>query len=153
MSHWLLDCELSSHHRNAAAKSLQSYPTLCEPIDGSPPGSSVYGILQARILELVALSFSNAGMHAKPLQSYLILCDPMNSSPPGSSVHGIFQARILDWVAFPSPVFGGLNMIASAIHFCFYFDLRQSVQRWMLGVLSMNLLLSYTDHLENIYIK
>ena len=43
----------------AAAKSLQSCPTLCDPIDGSPPGSSVPGILQARTLEWVAISFSN----------------------------------------------------------------------------------------------
>ena len=44
----------------AAAKSLQSCPTLCDPIDGSPGGSPVPGILQARILEWVAISFSNA---------------------------------------------------------------------------------------------
>ena len=44
----------------AAAKSLQSCPTLCNPIDGSPPGSAVPGILQARTLEWVAISFSNA---------------------------------------------------------------------------------------------
>ena len=44
----------------AAAKSLQSCLTLCNPIDGSPPGSPVPGILQARILEWVAISFSNA---------------------------------------------------------------------------------------------
>ena len=43
----------------AAAKSLQLCPTLCDPIDGSPPGSPVPGILQARILEWVAISFSN----------------------------------------------------------------------------------------------
>ena len=43
----------------AAAKSLQSCPTLCNPIDGSPPGSAVLGILQARTLEWVAISFSN----------------------------------------------------------------------------------------------
>ena len=43
-----------------AAKSLQSCPTLCDPIDGSPPGSLVPGILQARTLEWVAISFSNA---------------------------------------------------------------------------------------------
>ena len=48
-------------HVAAAAKSLQSCPTLCNPIDGSPPGSPVPGILQARTLEWVALSFSNAG--------------------------------------------------------------------------------------------
>ena len=44
----------------AAAKSLQPRPTLCDPIDGSPPGSAVPGILQARTLEWVAISFSNA---------------------------------------------------------------------------------------------
>ena len=44
----------------AAAKSLQSCPTLCDPIDGSLPGFSVHGILQARTLEWVAISFSNA---------------------------------------------------------------------------------------------
>ena len=44
----------------AAAKSLQSCPTLCDPTDGSPPGSPISGILQARILEWVAISSSNA---------------------------------------------------------------------------------------------
>ena len=44
----------------AAAKPLQSCPTLCDPTDGSPPGSPVPGILQARTLEWVAISFSNA---------------------------------------------------------------------------------------------
>ena len=44
----------------AAAKSFQSRPTLCDPTDGSPPGSAVPGILQARTLEWVAISFSNA---------------------------------------------------------------------------------------------
>ena len=44
----------------AAAKSRQSYLTLCNPIDGSPPGSPIPGILQARTLEWVAISFSNA---------------------------------------------------------------------------------------------
>ena len=43
-----------------AAKSLQSCPTLCDPIDGSPPGSPIPGILQARTLKWVAISFSNA---------------------------------------------------------------------------------------------
>ena len=49
----------------SGAKSLQSCLTLCDPIDGSPPGSSVPGILQAGILEWVAISFSNACMLAK----------------------------------------------------------------------------------------
>ena len=54
---------LTSHYQLCFAKfakSLQSCPTLCNPIDGSPPGSPVPGILQARTLEWVAISFSNA---------------------------------------------------------------------------------------------
>ena len=62
----------------AAAKSLQSYPTLCDPIDSSPPGSPVSGILQARRLEWVAISFSAAA--AKLLQSCPTLCDPIDGS-------------------------------------------------------------------------
>ena len=73
----------------AAAKSLQSCPTLCDPIDSSPPGSSVPGILQATILEWVAISLYNACMHAKSLQSCPTLCHPIDSSPQGSSIHRI----------------------------------------------------------------
>ena len=51
---------INTYTAAAAAKSLQSCPTLCSPIDGSPPGSAVPGILQARTLEWVAISFSNA---------------------------------------------------------------------------------------------
>ena len=50
---------LSSPHHAAAAKSLQSCPTLCDPINGSSPGSAIPGILQARTLEWGAISFSN----------------------------------------------------------------------------------------------
>jgi len=59
LSH-IADSLPSEPPRSAAAKSLQSCPTLCDPIDGSPPGSPVPGILQARTLEWVAISFSNA---------------------------------------------------------------------------------------------
>ena len=54
------DGTLILHAAAAAAKSLQSCPTLCNPIDGSPPGFPIPGILQARTLEWVAISFSNA---------------------------------------------------------------------------------------------
>ena len=83
----------------AAAKSLQSRPTLCDLVDGSPPGSPVPGILQARTLEWVAISFTNVCMHAKSLQSRPTLCDPIDGSLPGSPVPGILQARALEWVA------------------------------------------------------
>ena len=88
----------------AAAKSLQSCPTLCNPIDGSPPGSPIPGILQARTLEWVAMSYSNAWKwkvknESEVTQSCPTLHDPMDCSLPGSSVHGIFQARVLEWGA------------------------------------------------------
>ena len=95
----IIHSNLYSFLHAAAAKSLQSRPTLCDPIDGSPPGSSVPGILQARILEWVAISFSNACMDAKSLQSCPTLCDPIDGSPPGSPVPGTLQARTLEWVA------------------------------------------------------
>ena len=84
------------------AKSLQSCPTLCDPIDGSPPGSPIPGILQARTLERVAISFSNAWkwkVEVKSLKSCPTLLNPMDCSLPDSSVHGIFQARVLEWGA------------------------------------------------------
>ena len=78
----------------AAAKSLQSCPTLCNPIDGSPPGSPNPGILQARTLEQVAISFSSeppGNVHAMlclVAQSCPILCNPTDCSLPGSSLQG-----------------------------------------------------------------
>ena len=79
----------------AAAKSPQPYLTLCDPMDGSPPGSPIPGILQARTLKWVAMSFSNAWKwkvksESEVTQSYLTLSDPMDCSLPGSSIHGIF---------------------------------------------------------------
>ena len=82
-----------------AAKSLQSCPTLCNPRDGSPPGSPVPGILQVRTLEWVAIFFSNAWkwkVKVKSLSRVLALGDPMDCSLSGSSIHGIFQARVTE---------------------------------------------------------
>ena len=80
----------------ATAKSRQSCLTLCDPRDGSPTGSSVPGILQARTLEWVMKEAAAAA--AKSLQSWPTLCDPIDSSPPGSPVPvpGILQARTLE---------------------------------------------------------
>ena len=85
----------------AATKSLQLCPTLCDPIDGSPPGSPVPAILQARTLEWVAISFSKAWKWKGKVKSlsHVWLSDPMDCSLPGSPVHGIFQARVLEWGA------------------------------------------------------
>ena len=86
----------------ATAKSLQLCLTLCDSIDGSPPGASVPGILQARTLEWVAISFSNAWKWKVKVKSFSrvqLLVTQMDCSPPGSTVHGIFRARVLEWVA------------------------------------------------------
>ena len=77
----------------AAAKSLQSCPTLCDPIDGSPPGSPVPGILQARTLQWILLQCMKVKSESEVSQLCLTLRNPMDCSLPGSSVHGIFQAR------------------------------------------------------------
>ena len=103
---WSGPCLVHSRHdvisAAAAAKSLQSCPTLCNPIDGSPPGSPVPGILQARTLEWVAISSSQCikvKCESEVAQSCPTLSHPMDCSAPGSSVHGIFQARVLEWGA------------------------------------------------------
>ena len=78
----------------------QSCTTLCNPIDCSPPGPSIHGILQARTLEWVAMSFSKRNYRKKEsdvTQSCPTLCDPMDCSLPDSSIHGIFQTRVLEW--------------------------------------------------------
>ena len=100
----------------ATAKSLQSCLTLCDPIDISPPGSPAPGILQARTLEWVAISFSNAWQwksESEVAQSSLTLCDPMDCSLPGSSIHGIFQARVLEWGAIAFSYRGEKSFISN----------------------------------------
>ena len=87
--HFLLQCMKVKSESEVA----QSCLTLSDPMDGSLPGSSVHGIIQARVLEWVAIAFS---MYA---QSYATLCDPMDYNLLGSTVYGIFQARILEQIA------------------------------------------------------
>ena len=81
----------------AAAKSLQSCPTLCDPIDGSPPGSSIPGILQARTLEWVATSFSNAWKWKVKgkLLSRVWLSDTMDCCLPVKGCCWMIRRRIL----------------------------------------------------------
>ena len=87
----------------AAAKSLQSCPTLCSSIDGSPPGSSVPGILQGRILEWVAISFSYACMHAKSLQLCPILWNPWTPAHQASLSMEFSWQEYWSGLPFPSP--------------------------------------------------
>ena len=91
----------------AAAKSLQSCLTLCDPIDGSPPGSprpwdspgKNTGVGCHFLLQCLRVKSEN-----EVAQSCLTLSNPMDCSLPGSSIHGIFQARVLEWgaIAFSS---------------------------------------------------
>ena len=91
----------------AAAKSLQSCLTLCDPTDGSPPGSPIPGF--SRQEHWNGLPFPSP-MHeseneSEVAQSCPTLSDPMDYSLPGSSIPGIFQARVLEWGAI---AFSGL---------------------------------------------
>ena len=85
----------------AAAKSLQSCPTLCDPIDGSPQGSRHWdspgkntGVGCHFLLQCMKMK-----SESEVAQSCSTLSDPMDCSLPGSSAHGIFQARVLEWGA------------------------------------------------------
>ena len=105
--HFFLQCmKVKSESEDA-----QSYPTLSDPMDCSLPGSSVHGIFQARVLEWVAIAFSNVNlspflilwwMRAQSLQLCSTLWDTRDCNLPGSSIHRILQASILEWVAMPS---------------------------------------------------
>ena len=91
--------QLSGHA--AAAKSLQSCPTLCDPIGSSPPGSPVPGILQARVLEWVAISFSAMDMSLGKLWELV-----MDREAWHAAVHGVVksQTRLRGWTELWSDV-------------------------------------------------
>ena len=89
----------------AAAKSLQSCPTLCDPIDGSPPGSVIPGILQARTLEWVAISFSNARkwkVKVKSLSLVRLLATPWTAAYQAPPSMGFSRQDYWSGVPLPS---------------------------------------------------
>ena len=90
----------------AAAKSLPSCPTLCHPIDGSPPGSAIPGILQARTLEWVAISFSNAWkwkVKVKSLSHVWLLVTPWTAAYQAPPSMGFSRQEYWSGVPLPSP--------------------------------------------------
>ena len=90
----------------AAAKSLQPCPTLCDPIDGSPPGSPVPGILQARTLEWVAISFSNAGkgkVKVKTLSRVRLFVTPWTAAYQAPPFMGFSRQEYWSGLPLPSP--------------------------------------------------
>ena len=98
----IIKLEKSLYAAAAAAKSLQSCPTLCDPIDGSPtrlpspwdsPGKNT-GVGCHFLLQCMKVK-----SESEVAQSCPTLHEPMDCSPPGSTVHGIFQARVLEWGA------------------------------------------------------
>ena len=91
----------------AAAKSLQLCPTLCSPIDGSPPGSPIPGILQARILEWVAISFSNAWKQKVKVESLTrvrFLATPWTTAHQAPPSMGLSRQEYWSGVPSPSPI-------------------------------------------------
>ena len=102
----------------AAAKSLQSCPTLCEPIDGSPPGSPCPRDSPGRNTGVgcrFLLQCMKVKSEREVTQSCPTLSDPIDCSLPGSSLHGIFQARVLEWGAV---AFSELLILPSANVVC-----------------------------------
>ena len=91
-----------SHSAAVAAKSLQSCPTLRDPIDSSPPGSDSPGKNTGVGCHLL-LQCMKVKSKSEVTQSCPTLSDPMNCGPPGSSIHGIFQAKYWSGVPLPSP--------------------------------------------------
>ena len=90
----------------ATTKSLQLCPTLCDPIDGSPPGSPVPGILQARILEWVAISFSNARkwkVEVKSLSCVRLLATPWTAAHQAPLPMGFSRKEYWSGMPLPSP--------------------------------------------------
>ena len=97
-------------HAAAAAKSLQSCPTLFDPIDGSPRGSPVPGILQARTLEWVAIAFSNAGkwkVKVKSLSPARLLATPWTAAHQAPPSMGFSRQEYWSGVPLPSPAYPG----------------------------------------------
>ena len=91
----------------AAAKSLQSCLTLCDPIDGSPPGFSVPGVLQARTLEWVVISFSNASkwkVKVKLFSRVRLLANPWTATYRVPPSMGFASQEYCSWVPLPSPI-------------------------------------------------
>ena len=91
----------------AAAKSLQLCPTLCDPIDGSPPGSAIPGILQARTLEWVAISFSNAWkwkVKVKSLSRVRLFTTPWTAAYQAPLSMGFSRQEYWSGVPLPSPI-------------------------------------------------
>ena len=101
------------------AKSLQSCPTLCDSIDGSPPGFPVPGILQARTLEWVAISVSNAWkwkVKVKSLSRIWLLATPWTAAHQAPPSMGFSRQEYWNVVPLPSPIYIYIHIQFNIIH-------------------------------------
>ena len=126
-----------------AAKSLQSCPTLCDPIDGSPPGSPVPGILQARTLEWVAISFFNAWkwkVKVKLLSRVQLSETPWTAAHQAPPSMGFFQARVLEWSAIAFYIHIHIHIfIASTLHYiCNVISVRMCVTCYLIPLVYLS---------------
>ena len=112
---WFSKCILQYVAAAAAAKSLQSCLTLCDPIDGSPPGSPIPGILQARTLGWVAISLSNTWkwkVKVKLLSRVQLLATPWTAAYQAPPSMGFSRQEYWSGVPLPSPQY-----VASVLHY------------------------------------
>ena len=103
---WKTREALKKRCASAAAKSLQSCPTLCDPIDSSPPGSPIPGILQARTPEWVAISLSNAWkwkVEVKSLSRIRLLATPWTAAYQAPLSMGFYRQEYWSGLTFPPP--------------------------------------------------
>ena len=114
-----------------AAKSLQSCPTLCDPIDGSPPGSAVPGILQPRTLEWVAISFSSAWkwrVKVKLLSRVRLLATPWTAAHQAPPFMGFPRQEYWSGVPLPSP-----NYLSECVaNSCWFTNLKAGILKQIL---------------------
>ena len=133
-SWYLYSILLASAAAAAAAKSLQSCPTPCYPIDSSPSGSPVPGILQARILEWVAISFSNAWkwkVKVKSLSHVLLFATPWTAAYQAPPSTGFSRQEYWSGVPSPSLLLASMSVLMSVPYFS-YVLLSQDSFGWVL---------------------
>ena len=153
---------LSHSAAAAAAKLLQSSPTLCNPVDGSLPASPVPGILRQE--HWSGLPFPAPMRESEVAQSCPTLSDPMDCSPLGSSVHGFPRQELLEWVTMPSsrgssqprivPRSPAKNLCFSLQSFFFFFGNILHCQKNVMSItVSRSRLVGQVNQLANTFLE
>ena len=138
----------------ATAKLLQSFPTLCDPIDGSPTGSSIPGILQARTLEWVAISFSNAckwKVKVKSLSHVGLCATPSTAAYQALPSMGFSRQEYWRVIAFSNSMHKGFYFFGCCCFWLIIFRWMGKKLRWegkILYCISLYIKLGYTHFLK-----